>query len=113
MKFVDMHLSLLPQIVRYGFLGPMHWAVVEACDITHGGGIVLTTSVGAANTYLRLADKVLIELNAKHPATLLGMHDIFEPLDPPARQEIPVYLRPTGLDRRSVSSTPRRSPVSS
>lgn len=90
-KFVDMHLSLLPQIVRYGFLGPVHWAVVEACDITPGGGIVLSTSVGAANTYLRLADKILIELNAKHPATLLGMHDIFEPLDPPARQEIPVY----------------------
>ncbi len=90
-KFVDMHLSLLPQIVRYGFLGPVHWAVVEAADITPGGGIVLSTSVGAANTYLRLADKILIELNAKHPASLLGMHDIFEPADPPARQEIPVY----------------------
>lgn len=90
-KFVDMHLSLLPQVVRYGFLGPVHWAVVEACDITPGGGIVLSTSVGAANTYLRLADKILIELNAQHPPTLLGMHDIFEPLDPPARQEIPIY----------------------
>ncbi len=90
-KFVDMHLSLLPQVVRYGFLGPVHWAVVEAADITPGGGIVLSTAVGAANTYLRLADKILIELNANHPATLLGMHDVFEPLDPPARQEIPVY----------------------
>ncbi|MBI4893419.1 MAG: acetyl-CoA hydrolase/transferase family protein [Acidobacteria bacterium] len=90
-KFVDMHLSLLPQVVRYGFLGPVHWAVVEAADITPGGGIVLSTAVGAANTYLRLADKILVELNASHPATLLGMHDIFEPLDPPARQEIPIF----------------------
>jgi acetyl-CoA hydrolase len=90
-RFVDMHLSLVPQVVRYGFLGPVHFAVAEACDITPGGGIVLSTSVGAANTYLRLADKILIELNANHPGTLLGMHDIFEPLDPPARQEIPVY----------------------
>jgi acetyl-CoA hydrolase len=90
-RFVDMHLSLVPQVVRYGFLGPVHFAVAEACDITPGGGIVLSTSVGAANTYLRLADKILIELNASHPSTLLGMHDIFEPLDPPARQEIPVY----------------------
>jgi len=80
-KFVDMHLSLLPQIVRYGFLGPVHWAVVEACDIMPGGGIVLSTAVGASNTYLRLAEKILIELNAKHPATLLGMHDIFDPGD--------------------------------
>jgi acetyl-CoA hydrolase len=90
-RFVDMHLSLVPQVVRYGFLGPVHWAVVEACDLTPGGGVVLTSSVGASNTYLRLADRVLIELNAKHPPALLGMHDIFEPRDPPARQEIPVY----------------------
>ncbi|MBI5084573.1 MAG: succinate CoA transferase [Acidobacteria bacterium] len=93
-RFVDMHLSLLPQIVRYGYLGPIHWAVVEACDITPGGGIVLSTSVGASNTYLRLADKVLIELNAMHPSALLGMHDLFEPMDPPARQEIPIYSPP-------------------
>jgi len=90
-KFVDMHLSILPQIVRYGFLGPVHWAVVEACDMTLGGGIVLSTSVGASNTYLRLAERILIELNAKHPASLLGMHDIFEPGDPPERQEIPIF----------------------
>ncbi|HNY41177.1 MAG TPA: acetyl-CoA hydrolase, partial [Bryobacteraceae bacterium] len=90
-RFVDMHLSLLPQIARYGFLGPIHWAVVEACDVTAGGGIVLTSAVGAANTYLKLADKVIIELNRKHPPALLGMHDIFEPADPPARQEIPIY----------------------
>ncbi len=90
-RFVDMHLSLLPQVVRYGFLGPVHWAVVEACDVTAGGGIVLTTSVGAAPTFLRKADRVLIELNRKHPPTLLGLHDIYEPLDPPLRKEIPIY----------------------
>jgi propionyl-CoA:succinyl-CoA transferase len=90
-RFVDMHLSVLPQNARYGFLGPIHWAVVEACDLTSGGGIVLSTSVGASNTYLRLADRILIELNARHPTSLLGIHDIFEPQDPPSRQEIPVY----------------------
>src|SRR3954451_16461298 len=41
-RFVDMHLSLLPQAVRYGFLGPVPWAVVEACDLSAGGGMVLT-----------------------------------------------------------------------
>jgi acetyl-CoA hydrolase len=90
-RFVDMHLSQVPQAARYGFLGPIHWAVAEACDLTPGGGVVLTTSVGATNTYLRLAEKVLIELNARHPPALLGVHDLFEPKDPPARQEIPVY----------------------
>jgi propionyl-CoA:succinyl-CoA transferase len=90
-RFVDMHLSQLPQFVRYGFLGPVHWAVVEACDVTAGGGIVLSTSVGAAPTFLHQADKVLIELNRRQPPTLLGMHDIYEPSDPPHRREIPIY----------------------
>ena len=52
-RFFDMHLSLMPQVTRYGFLGPVHWAVVEACDVTAGGGIVLTSSVGAAPTFLQ------------------------------------------------------------
>ena len=90
-RFFDMHLSLMPQAVRYGFLGPVHWAVVEASDVTAGGGIVLTSSVGAAPTFCAKADKILIELNHYHPPTLLGMHDIYEPADPPKRREIPIY----------------------
>jgi acetyl-CoA hydrolase len=90
-RFVDMHLSLMPQAVRYGFLGPVHWAVLEACDVTDGGGIVLTSSVGAAPTFASQADKILIELNRHHPPALLGMHDIYEPSDPPHRREIPIY----------------------
>lgn len=90
-RFVDMHLSLLPQQVRYGFLGKVHWAVLEASDITRGGGIVLTSGVGASPTYASEADRILVELNDWHSPDLLGMHDLFQPLDPPARQEIPIY----------------------
>jgi len=67
--FVDMHLSMLPQTVRYGFLGEVDWAVVEACDITPGGGIVLSTSVGAAPTFLGRAKKVTI---TKDATTVVG-----------------------------------------
>ncbi len=90
-RFVDMHLSLMPQEIRYGFLGPIHWAVLEASDVTPGGGIVLASAVGAAPTFAHKADKILIELNHFHPPTLLGMHDIYEPADPPLRREIPIY----------------------
>lgn len=90
-KFVDMHLSNLAQIVRYGFLGKVHWAVVEAAELIKGGGLVLTASVGVSPTFLRMAERVLVEVNAQHPAGLLGMHDIFEPQDPPTRQEIPIF----------------------
>ena len=90
-RFFDMHLSLMPQAIRYGFLGPVHWAVVEASDVTAGGGIVLTSSVGCAPTFCNKAEKIIIELNHRHPPTLLGMHDIYEPADPPHRREIPIY----------------------
>jgi acetyl-CoA hydrolase len=90
-RFFDMHLSMLSQAVRYGFLGPVQWAVLEASDVTAGGGIVLTSSVGATPTFARRAERVLIELNRLHPPTLLGMHDVFEPADPPHRREIPIY----------------------
>jgi propionyl-CoA:succinyl-CoA transferase len=86
--FVDMHLSMLPQQVRYGFFGPIDVAIVEAVDVTPAGGIVLSAGVGAANTYLRMAKKILIEVNAHHPQGLLGMHDIFEPEDPPTRTDL-------------------------
>ncbi len=90
-RFFDMHLSQVQQWVRSEFLGNFAFAVVEAADITADGEITLTTSVGASNTFLHNADRILIELNANHPASLYGFHDIYEPNDPPHRREIPVY----------------------
>lgn len=90
-SFFDMHLSLLPQAIRYGFLPHMNWAVIEASDITPNGEITLTSAVGAAPTHCRCADKIIIELSAAHPKALHGIHDIYEPMDPPRRREIPIY----------------------
>ena len=90
-RFFDMHLSRLPQDLRYGFLGPVHCAVVEASDVTRHGEIVLTSSVGATPTFCRLADRIIIELNRHHPTTLRGVHDIYEPADPPERSDIPIF----------------------
>jgi hypothetical protein len=33
----------------------------------------------------------IIELNRHHPATILGLHDIYEPADPPYRRQVPIY----------------------
>ncbi|HUL54866.1 MAG TPA: acetyl-CoA hydrolase/transferase family protein [Opitutaceae bacterium] len=90
-RFFDMHLSMLPQNVRYGFLGKFSWAILEAADVNNDGAIVLTSSVGATPTFCHVADKILIELNHHHPAALFGMHDIYEPDDPPFRCPIPIY----------------------
>jgi len=90
-RFFDMHLSRLPQDVRYGFLGPIHTAIIEASEVTKYGEIVLTSSVGASPTFCRCAGQIIIELNRYHPSFLRGVHDIYEPADPPQRSDIPVF----------------------
>ena len=90
-KYFDMHLSQLAQELRYGFLGKVKTAVIEAADVTEDGGILLTSGVGIAPTIANLADQIIIELNSRHPKSLLGLHDIYEPLDPPYRKEVPIY----------------------
>ena len=89
--YFDLHLSELQQYLRYGFLPKPDVAILEACDITDDGKIILTSAVGIAPTVAHLADIVIVELNRFHPKELTGMHDIYEPQDPPCRKEIPVY----------------------
>lgn len=87
----DIHLSQMAQEVRYGFMGKVNMAVLEACEITPDGKIYLTAGGGIAPTVARLADKVVVELNSAHSKNMMGMHDVYEPLDPPYRREIPIY----------------------
>ena len=89
--YFDLHLSELQQYLRYGFLQKPDWVILEACDVTADGKVYLTSAAGIAPTVARLADRVIIELNKYHPKELAGIHDIYEPADPPLRREIPVY----------------------
>ncbi|MGE9291143.1 MAG: acetyl-CoA hydrolase/transferase family protein [Puniceicoccales bacterium] len=106
--FFDMHLSQLPQNVRYGFLGKFAYAIVEACDVTEDGHIVLSTSVGASPTFCQYADKILVELNEFHPKALRGFHDIYEPLDPPHRRELPVYSCSDRIGTETIKVDPSK-----
>jgi len=89
--FFDLHLSQLAQEIRYGFLGKINIAIVEACEVTESGEIVPTSGVGITPTICRLADIVIVELNRKVPAKLRGLHDLYELQDPPKRREIPIF----------------------
>jgi succinate CoA transferase len=89
--YFDMHLSILAQELRYGFMTKPKFCIVEACDLTDNGEIVPTSGVGNLPTFCRLADYIIVELNAAHPKDLRGMHDIYEPNDPPMRSHFPVY----------------------
>ncbi len=89
-EYVDMHLSHVPQTVVYGFFGKINFAVVEATEITPDGRVFLTTSIGASPTYLRHAEKVIIELNRHQSPRLRELADIFVLPPPPHRNPIPI-----------------------
>jgi len=90
-NYFDLHLSELQQYLRYGFLQKPDWVILEACDVTDDGKIYPTSAVGIAPTLVHLTDRIIIELNRYHPKELAGIHDIYEPADPPRRREIPIY----------------------
>ncbi len=87
-KYNDMHLSHSAQYLKYGFLGTMDVAIIEAVAITEEGGIIPSTSVGNSNTFVDCAKKIIVEINTSQPLELEGVHDIYSPLDPPNRQAI-------------------------
>lgn len=89
--YFDMHLSSLAQELRYGFLGGVDVAIIEACDVTEDGEIVPTCGVGISPTTAHLAKIVIVELNRWNPKGMRGMHDLVELQDPPHRREIPIY----------------------
>ena len=89
--YFDQHLSEIQQSLRYGFLGKVDVAVIEATDVNDNGEIIPTDAIGISPTICRLADRIIVELNHFHPKALRGMHDVYEPADPPYRREIPIY----------------------
>ena len=107
-EYFDMHLSELAQSLRYGFLGRVDVAIVEAVDVTEDGEIVPAEGVGILPTICRMADKILIELNRFHPKELRGIHDIYEPEDPPMRREIPVYKPSDRIGQPYVKVDPKK-----
>ena len=89
--YFDRHLSEMAQEVRYGTYGDIDWAILEVADIDENGNCILGCGLGNGPTYASMAKKIFIELNDKLPKTLLGMHDVYIPLEPPYRRESPIY----------------------
>ena len=106
--YYDMHLSELAQNLRYGFLPRPTVAIIEACQVTENGEIVPTAGVGIAPTIARMADRIIVELNAAMPETMRGMHDIYEPADPPVRREIPVYTPSDRIGTDCIKVNPEK-----
>ncbi len=89
--YYDLHLSETAQKLRYGFLGDLDLAIIEVSDIQDDGTCVVGTGVGNVPTIAQYAKRIVIELNEKLRHALYGLHDIYLPLDPPNRREIPIF----------------------
>src|SRR5690606_41909261 len=88
--FLDMHLSHFPQYVEYGFLGEVDVAIIEATSVSPEGHIYLSTAGGCAPTWMKLAKKLIIELNRFH-------HPRLREMLPDVDQPRPTTLRPTAI----------------
>lgn len=88
--YMDQHLGMMAQNTRYGFYGHVDVALVEAVAITEEGNIVPSTGVGCVQTFVDMADKVIVEVSLIQPEGLEGFHDIYRMADPPHREPIPL-----------------------
>ncbi|MDR0962083.1 MAG: acetyl-CoA hydrolase/transferase family protein [Mediterranea sp.] len=104
----DIHLSQMAQEIRYGFMGKIDIAIIEACEVTPDGKIYLTAAGGISPTLCRLAPQIIVELNAAHPKHSIGLHDVYEPKDPPYRREIPIYKSSDRIGTTYIQVDPKK-----
>ena len=92
LNYSDLNLSNMATQIRQGYLGQVHWAIIEACAIEKVGSkahIYLTAAGGISPTVCRLATEgIIIELNAFHSPKSKGIHDVYEIEDHPHRTPI-------------------------
>ncbi|MBQ0056117.1 MAG: succinate CoA transferase [Bacteroidales bacterium] len=107
-QYFDCHLSMIGQDVRYGFLGKIDVAIVEASEITPEGNLILSTSVGISPTLCEVAEHIIVELNAAHAGKLTGMHDIYLPEVPPYRKPFMITSPGDRIGTIDVKIDPRK-----
>lgn len=94
MEYTDIHLSHVPQFVRYGFLGQLAVAIIEVTAILEDGRLIPASSIGNNKTWIDQADKLIFEVNEWQNIAQEGMHDIYYGTSiPPYREPIPI-VRP-------------------
>ncbi|NDO80588.1 acetyl-CoA hydrolase [Citrobacter sp. NCU1] len=107
-KFVDLHLSEVAQMVNYGFFGDIDIAVIEASSIAPDGRIWLSSGIGNAPTWLLRAKKVIIELNHYHSPRVCELADIVIPGAPPRRNSVPIFHTMDRVGSHCVQIDPKK-----
>ncbi len=83
-EYADMHLSHMPAFLNRGVGPHIDFAIIECAAVTEQG-LVPAATVGASDSFVYNADKVIVEINTTIPMGIVGMHDIYRvhtPFDP-------------------------------
>ena len=106
--YSDIHLSHFAQQVRYGFFGEIDLAIIEAIAIDEEGNIIPSTSVGVSPTFIDRAKSIIVEINNSQPLELEGIHDIYQPQDPPNRYPIPLIKPGDRIGTPYIPTDPKK-----
>ena len=106
--YTDIHLSHFAQQVRYGFFGEIDLAIIEAIAIDEEGNIIPSTSVGVSPTFIERAKSIIVEINNSQPLELEGIHDIYQPQDPPNRYPIPLIKPGDRIGTPYIPTVPKK-----
>lgn len=87
-KYADSGTYSFANQVRYGYLGDLDLAVIEAVQILDDGKVIPSSCVADGPTLLNAAKQVIIEINTSLPIEMAGIHDIIVPANPPKREAI-------------------------
>ena len=107
-NYTDIHLSHFAQQIRYGFFGEIDFAIIEAVAIDEEGNIIPSTSVGASPTFVDKAKAIIVEVNNSQPLELEGIHDIYQPKDPPNRYPIPLIKPGDRIGTPYIPTDPKK-----
>jgi succinyl-CoA:acetate CoA-transferase len=107
--YSDIHLSHSGPQTWAGFLGKLDIAVIEVTAITADGELIPSSSVGNNTTWLRSADRIILEVNSWQSLDLLGMHDIYEGVAlPPDRKPVPLVAAGDRIGRTTMKVDPEK-----
>lgn len=106
--FIDQHLGETANLLRANNFPKIDIAVIEATMIEADGSLVLTTSVGNSGAFVKLANKIIIEINMIVPLEVRGLHDLFSTGEYPYRSEIPIVAADTRVGSTSLYVDPNK-----
>lgn len=104
----DMHLSMVAQALRMGYLPRVTTAIIEVCDVTDEGELTLTASQGNSVVFCELADRIILEWNTYHRPEIKELHDVYSLQNPPHRVSIPIHSPEDRIGSKTLKVDPAK-----